>query len=155
MIQELINRAGKQGHVTFDDVVEVLEDDGETDISGLLENVLYELSELGITLQKEPLEDVGPARAAQGPGEEQGPGEDMEAELSQHPEIMEDPNIGDIGAISSDDPVGLYFRQMAQEPLLSADEEVRLAKRIERGKLAEKRLNKLSPERSQIGRAHV
>ncbi len=140
MIQELIDRAGKHGYVTFDDVVEVLEDDGETDINGLLENILYELDELGITLQKEPLED------ASGPTTR---GEDLDAALSQHPEMLADSHIGDINAISSDDPVGLYFRQMAQEPLLSAAEEVRLAKRIERGKLAERRISRLTPEQQQ------
>ena len=51
-------------------------------------------------------------------------------------ESAQDPMLGDINAVSADDPVGLYFRQMAQEPLLSAAEEVDLAKRIEYGKLA-------------------
>src|SRR5690606_9798269 len=52
----------------------------------------------------------------------------------------QDPDIGDINAVSADDPVGLYFRQMAQEPLLTAHEEIELAKRIEIGKEARNRL---------------
>ena len=35
-----------------------------------------------------------------------------------------------------DDSVGLYFREMGQQPLLSADEEVQLAKAIEAGRAA-------------------
>ena len=35
--------------------------------------------------------------------------------------------------ITSDDTVGLYFKEMSQVPLLSLDEEVSLAKRIEQG----------------------
>ena len=48
-------------------------------------------------------------------------------------EFLQNRIVADISAISSDDPVGLYFRQMAQEPLLSANDEIELAKRIERG----------------------
>src|SRR5690606_9798268 len=55
-------------------------------------------------------------------------------------ELPQDPDIGDINAVSADDPVGLYFRQMAQEPLLTAHEEIELAKRIEIGKEARNRL---------------
>ncbi len=35
--------------------------------------------------------------------------------------------------ITSDDTVGLYFKEMSQVPLLSLEEEVNLAKRIEQG----------------------
>ena len=35
--------------------------------------------------------------------------------------------------VSVDDPVALYFKQMGQEPLLTADQEIGLAKRIESG----------------------
>lgn len=38
-----------------------------------------------------------------------------------------------IDHIPADDTVSLYFRQMASEPLLSAEQEVALARRIERG----------------------
>jgi len=39
-------------------------------------------------------------------------------------------------AVPTDDLVGLYFWQMMQEPLLTAEEEVELGKRIEAGKVA-------------------
>jgi RNA polymerase primary sigma factor len=45
-----------------------------------------------------------------------------------------------VGGIPASDPIGLYFGQMAKEPLLTAGEEVRLAKRIELGYLARERL---------------
>ena len=122
-----MNRADQRGFITFDDVLEVLEEDGD-DISSL-ESVLYELDELGIELQKE--------------GEDNSAEEENDAEFddSDH-EPLKDPTIGDISAISSDDPVGLYFRQMAQEPLLTAQEEIDLAKRIERGCKAQERIER-------------
>lgn len=128
MIQELINRADQRGYLTFDDVLEVLEEDG--DDGSTIESVLYELDELGIELRQ----DNEPAgRLAMG----EDPDMDFEPE-----EMLQDPSIGDINAVSADDPVGLYFRQMAQEPLLTANEEITLAKRIEIGKKAWERLHR-------------
>ncbi len=51
MIQELVNRADRRGYVTFEDVLEILEEDGD-DVN-TLESVLDELDELGIELRQE------------------------------------------------------------------------------------------------------
>ncbi|MFW5709394.1 MAG: sigma-70 family RNA polymerase sigma factor [Chloroflexota bacterium] len=125
MIQELINRADQRGYITFDDVLEVLEEDG--DESNTLEGVIYELDELGIELRQ----DGDPSGLTVG--------EDTDVDFEPE-EMLQDPSIGDIAAVSADDPVGLYFRQMAQEPLLTAEEEIFLAKRIEIGRKAARRL---------------
>jgi RNA polymerase primary sigma factor len=122
VIQELLNRAEQRGYLTFDDLLEVLEDDGD-ELS--LENLLYEIDELGIELQKES-SDTAP--------------DDLEAEIEG--ELLQDPDIVEMSMIAADDPVGLYFRQMAQEPLLSSEEEIDLAKRIERGRKAYERLRR-------------
>jgi len=129
VIQELINRADQRGYLTFDDVIEVLDDDNDDAAS--IENVLYELDELGIELQQEGATSTPPMNGST----------EFEADFEPE-ELLQDPNIGDISAISSDDPVGLYFRQMAQEPLLTAQEEIQLAKRIERGCKAQARMEK-------------
>jgi len=126
VIQELINRADQRGYITFDDVLEVLDEEGE-DVSSL-DSILYELDELGIELQKE--------------GEDNTIIEDESDFDFDGGESLQDPTIGDITAISSDDPVGLYFRQMAQEPLLTAQDEIDLAKRIERGRRAQERVER-------------
>jgi len=42
--------------------------------------------------------------------------------------------------ITADDTIGLYLREMVCEPLLSHEEEIELARRMERGKVAMKRL---------------
>lgn len=119
-----MNRADRRGYVTFEDVLEVIEAEGE-DV-GAIEAVLDELDDLGIELRQDDNDAVVADTAV-----------DVDEEFE--PEQIRDPEVGDINAVSPDDPVGLYFRQMAQEPLLTADEEIELAKRIERGKeLAEK-----------------
>ena len=129
MIQELINRADQRGFLTFEDVLEVLEEDGD-EVGSSIEAVIYELDELGIELRQDSESNVRV-------------GEDTDIDFEPE-EILQDPGVGDISAVSADDPVGLYFRQMAQEPLLTAEEEIDLAKRIEIGKRAEIRLERPS-----------
>jgi RNA polymerase primary sigma factor len=48
----------------------------------------------------------------------------------------------DLSAISSDDTVGLYLKEMARVPLLTTEQEVDLATRIERGKHSEEELTR-------------
>jgi RNA polymerase primary sigma factor len=118
VIQELMNRADQRGYVTFEDVLELLDEDSD-DVNAI-EAVLDELDELGIELRQHDLVH----------------GNDLDPQLQefQPEEESNDPGVGDINAVSADDPVGLYFRQMAQEPLLTALEEIELAKRIELGR---------------------
>jgi RNA polymerase primary sigma factor len=129
VIQELMTRADQQGYVTFEDVLEILGEDGD-DVTAI-EAVLDELDELGIELRQHDDEN------------DFGGGLESDDEFGAE-ESMSDPNVGDINAVSADDPVGLYFRQMAQEPLLTAIEEIDLAKRIERGKDAYDKLGQVS-----------
>ncbi len=72
---------------------------------------------------------------------------------------IEDQEPFDLSAISSDDTVGLYLKEMARVPLLSLEEEVDLAKRIERGKKCENELLKsngrCSPERQAEIENHI
>jgi RNA polymerase primary sigma factor len=129
VIQELINRADQRGYITFDDVLELLEEEG--DESHSLDGIIYELDELGIELRQDgdmPVISVG---------------EDTDVDFEPD-EVLKDPGVGDIASVSADDPVGLYFRQMAQEPLLTAEEEITLAKRIEIGNKAQDRLDRPS-----------
>lgn len=123
-----MSRADQRGFVTFEDVLELLDEEGD-DINSI-ETLLFELDELGIEIRQE---SEPPART--------GFSDEMEFEFEPE-ELTHDPGVGDINAVSPDDPVGLYFRQMAQEPLLTAQEEIELAKRIELGKEAKKCLCK-------------
>lgn len=141
MIQELIDKAEQQGFLIFEDILEILEDDPDNTQS--VESIIYELEELGIDIRYDYENDMFyPAMLS----------DDQEGEF-EGDELLHDPTIGDLNAISPDDPVGLYFRQMAQEPLLGADEEISLAKRIQLGIKAQERLKKYahqnhySPER--------
>lgn len=138
MIQELMNRADQRGFLTFEDVLEVLDVDGED--AAVIEAMLEELDELGIEFRRD---DSDPDPALD---------EDDDA---YEPEEIRDPELGDIEAVSPDDPVGLYFRQMAQEPLLTADEEIGLAKRIELGKESQELFRKFKRLQTVIQELHT
>jgi RNA polymerase primary sigma factor len=125
-----MNRADQRGYLTFDDVLELLDEEGED--ANTVENLLFELDELGIEVRQESDQSLRGGMAL---------GDDIEMEFEPE-EMPQDPGVGDINAVSADDPVGLYFRQMAQEPLLTAQEEIELAKRIEMGKEARQSLNR-------------
>jgi len=48
--------------------------------------------------------------------------------------------IDDLENIDTDDTIGLYLKEVSRVPLLNADEEVELAQRIERGRMAREEL---------------
>ncbi len=61
----------------------------------------------------------------------------------------------DLSTISTDDTVGLYLKEMARVPLLTTEQEVDLAKRLERGLNAQKKLDKLNGSASFKKRAEL
>jgi len=67
--------------------------------------------------------------------------EDIEAEGEEDLTLDTTFEFGDIAA---DDTVGLYLKEMARVALLSTEEEIALAKRLEVGQKAESRLKKLA-----------
>src|SRR5574337_526330 len=99
-----MSRADQRGYITYEDVVELMEVDGEDPL--VIESVLDELDELGIELRthEENSSHLVSSRLVDL--------SDLEPDEEEN-----DPTIGDINSVSPDDPVGLYFRQMAQEPL--------------------------------------
>ncbi len=136
VIQELTSRADARGYVTYDDIVEVVADElDETTVESLLED----LQELGIEVRQR--EEVDAAM-------------DIRSVETEDDSMEGEDPIADINAVSADDPVGLYFRQMAQEPLLTAMEEVDLAKHIERGRNARTMMENMGemsvPERADL-----
>lgn len=61
----------------------------------------------------------------------------------------------DLSTISTDDTVGLYLKEMARVPLLTTEQEVDLAKRLERGLGAERKLEKLNGSANYKKRAEL
>ena len=119
-LQELIAKGMAQGYLTYDEVNDYLPDE---DVNpDKLDNLLIALEERGIELvdqpPKEEFEDVKPGPSAH----------ELQHEIDEHESRMltadELPKL-------SDDPIRMYLSQMAEIPLLTRDEEISLAKKIE------------------------
>src|SRR3954452_24959786 len=72
-------------------------------------------------------------------------------ELEQiHVEAEPEPTVpspsADHADTGIDSPLGIYFRDIARIPLLTAEQEVDLAQKLERGELATQRLRECNPE---------
>ncbi len=129
-LQELVFRGRAQGYLTYDEVNAYLPDE-EVD-AYKLDNLLIALDEQGIDLVTEPPEgafyDVRFDRSA---GE--GPAGNLTAqdgETGGDAETVPLPPPPDVVKWSSD-PIRLYLGQMAEIPLLSREQEIALAKKIE------------------------
>jgi RNA polymerase primary sigma factor len=108
-IKALIDRGKQQGFLTYDEMNDLLPEDAVA--PDKLDHILMTLDELGIELV-----DDAEARGR----EEKAKPEEEEAV------IIEDGNNKRV-----DDPVRMYLQQMGEIPLLTRDEEINLAKKIE------------------------
>ena len=148
VVASLLIKAETQGYVVTEDILELLPD-GDDNFDQI-EQVITLLEEAGVLVQDlvaQEEEEMAPITL------EEGEEEDEEEEESFL--ILPD---DDLAGISVDDGIGLYLREMTRVPLLTNDEEVRLAKAIERGKLAESRVkihgeHATAKERHQIERS--
>ena len=116
-LEHLLEIGRERGFVTIDDILGVFPE-AERDLDQL-EEVYASLLTAGITYLDEVAE-----------GEDAADDDLAEIEASQ----QRDKN--DLAQIDADDSVGLYLKEVGRVPLLTAQQEVSLAKRIERGRRA-------------------
>jgi len=137
-VKHLIEEGRKKGFLTYEEINRVLPDDLVS--SEKLDALLLHLDEMGVQLIDET-EAAGEAAAEEeeeGEGEEgSGDGEPRDEALDLLDEEGEGPipdETAPLGTGSTekiDDPVRMYLTQMGEIPLLSRDEEIMLAKKIE------------------------
>ncbi|HEV2968926.1 MAG TPA: sigma-70 family RNA polymerase sigma factor [Pirellulales bacterium] len=126
-LNELVAKGKSQGYLTYDEVNDYLPDEAVTPEK--LDNLLIALDELGIELVTEP-----PAEALCAMDDAAGESaRDFEAVASEGRRAAEidRPLSAEQLPKLSDDPVRMYLSQMAIIPLLTREEEISLAKKIE------------------------
>ena len=130
-IQPLLAKAEEQGYVTLDDLMAAFPEAEEN--MAELEDLFIRFSEEGIQVLYD--------------GEEPDSAEEPEAESEEAEEPVEKakvapPSTTSLSEIASDDTISLYLKEMARVPLLTAEQEVSLARAYEEGRKAREKLRR-------------
>src|SRR5262249_22823336 len=118
LLGDLVEKAESQGYLTMEDIMEAFAED---DSPEQIEEMYLMLHNAGIEIYDDKNDTP-----------EEGHFDDLEEEEEE---------AFDLSSVSSDDTVGLYLKEMARVPLLTTEEEVALAKRLEKGLAAQADIN--------------
>jgi RNA polymerase primary sigma factor len=137
---DLLKQARDKGYLTASDILAVFPDAEEQ--LAELEDLYFQLDEEGLSIYQTEAE----AEAAEQRAEAEARAlleEEDEVQVPEPPLVDHTPEtpIFDLTGIESDDTVSLYLREVGSVPLLSADQEVELARQFEEGREAQQRLS--------------
>jgi len=131
----LLEKADVQGYLTTEDLMEFYPQVSED--ADRLEAIVLALRRRGVDILDQ---------------------DDPEVPFDETEEVLTDNDVDpfvDLTRISSDDTVGLYLKEMSRVPLLNVEEELDLAKRIERGKQARRELARMNGSTPAVRRQEL
>ncbi len=130
-LDTLLEKADVQGYLTTGDILEVFPWDGEDDDRLLELFGLLHRQGVEIVIEEDAEPEVDLSKLESSP-------------LDFNPTALETSILPNLENISADDSVGLYLKEMSRVPLLSLDEEVNLAQRIELAQESKAKLSKMN-----------
>ncbi len=147
--KQLIEKSNNQGFVTYSDILELMPD-VEGDVA-LLDDLMDSLLEAGIEVIPAPAKPGEAASDEDEPKEEKPHSDTLTTDADDEVDderdallkVLKKDLTADAGyqaALDTDDVVGLYLKEAGRVPLLTAEEEVMLAKRMEAAEFARVRL---------------
>ena len=146
--KQLVQSANTRGFVTHNDILQLVPD-VENDVD-LLDDLMDGLVEAGVELVAEPTKAADGDDAADAKPSAETLIDDADEDIEQKDEretlfrVLRKDLTADAGyqaALDTDDVVGLYLKEAGRVPLLTASEEVLLAKRMEAAEFARERLD--------------
>ena len=140
-IRALVEKAGVQGYLTSDDLMEVFPDASQD--SERLNKLLTILRRRGIDIVDSDDTYRSETSEEQDPGRGRGRRARRSASDSDQPASAFELNPTLDEAINQDDTIGMYLKEMSRVPLLRVEEELDLAVRIENGRKAREEKIKL------------